>query len=247
MKTIFILLFLLSNSLIAQNLIDYSIEEVDWKKWDALDGNNQAKLDFVGNYFVEKRGEDGAPNSFVPADAKIMDLDGDGISDMLYVDAGTFWVYLNKNDSLKIIHAFNEQITGLLKSWPDAPINITTVDFNCCEVGEWEINYYQFLIEDSNFHYKTYRTEILRQGTKDLFRNMPPTQVKVAASSADIVCEPGSSEIIKTYKTGRTGYAIASIKDENGRLWWKVYIKEPSYKLRVGWMEKNKLISVYQK
>lgn len=247
MKTFFILLSLLANSLIAQNLIDYSIEEVNWKQWDILDGNNQEKLEFVRNYIVEKRSTDVASNSFVPADAKIMDIDGDGLSDMLYVDAGTFWIYLNKNDSLNIVDSFKEQITRLSKSWPDAPINFTTVDLNCCEAGEWEYNYYQFFIEDSKFNYRTYRTEIIRQGTKDLFRNMPPTQIRVAASSADMVLEPGSSEIIKTYKPGRTGYALASIKDDNGRLWWKVFIKEPDYKLRVGWMEKNKLVPVYQK
>ena len=147
---------------------------------------------------------------------------------------------------MSLISSLNEQITELYRSWPDAPLNFTTSDFSCCEGEEWEFNYYHHFIDADMFSYQIYRTEIITKGTKDLFRNMPPTQIKVAASSANMVYGPGSTDAIKSYTTGATGYAVASVKDASGKLWWKVFIKENDYKLRAGWMERNKLVPIYQ-
>jgi len=245
-RWLILIIVILPLTLSGQNLIDYEIPEVNWNTWDQMSGDNSAKLDFLGKLSIEYPEAQGSASSIAPESAKILDIDGDGSNDMLYIMEGSFSIYLNTGDSLKIIKALNEKLTELKKDWPDAPVNLKTADFSCCEGEEWEFNYYHFLIEEGIFHYRKYRTEIIRRGTKNLFPNMPPTQIQVAASTADLVNGPASLEVISTYQTGRTGYAIASTKGEDGKLWWKVFIKEPDYKLRAGWIERNKIKPVYQ-
>ena len=246
MRMLIVFVLYLANGLVAQNLVEYSVPAPDWKKWDQLHDDNSAKLEFIRSvHFVYPDG-DGATKTLTPAYAKIMDIDGDGIRDLLYVQPGSFQIYINKKDTLSIISSSNQQIAELSRSWPDAPLNFKTSDISCCEGEEWEFNYYHFYIEKNNFSYQIYRTEVIAKGTKDLFRNMPPTQIKVGASAADLVFGPGSVDAIKSYSTGATGYAIASMKDDSGKLWWKVFIKEHDYKLRAGWMERNKIVPIYQ-
>lgn len=246
MKILVFVVLLLSRGLFAQNLVDYSSSEMNWAKWDKMYDDNNAKLDFIRSVHFEYPDDNGNTNSLTPAYMKIVDVDGDGIHDLFYVEPGAFQLYINKNDTLHMVSSENQQIEELSRTWPDAPLNFKTSDYSCCKGEEWEFNYFQFYIDDHLFSYRIYRTEIIAQGTKDLFHNMPPTQIKVGASTADLVLGPGSPDAIKSYTTGAKGYAVASMKDENGTLWWKVFIKENNYKLRAGWIERNKLVPVYQ-
>jgi hypothetical protein len=244
--TILLFLTILTNNLLGQKLIEYAIPQVDWQTWDMMNSNDNAKTEFISSLHIQKTGNPDSDVPLYPKDARILDIDGDGMRDMIYIGEGSFSVYLRKGDSLKLIKSANEKIVELIRSWPDAPVNIKTADFDCCNDEGWEFKYYHFTIEDRTFQYKLYRSEIVHIGTKDLFHNMPPTQIRVAASTADLVFGPNSEEVIRTYPTGNTGYAIASFKSDDGKLWWKVFIKEPEYKLRVGWIEKGKLVPVYQ-
>ena len=246
MRILLLVLFLLSGSLFAQNIVDYSSSEMNWSKWDQMHGDNNSKIDYIRSVHFEYPDGNENSNSLTPAYIKIVDVDGNGIQDIFYVEPGAFKLYINKNDTLHMVCSENQQIEELSRNWPDAPLIFKTSDYSCCDGKEWEFNYFQFFIDNHVLSYRIYRTEIIAQGTKDLFHNMPPTQIKIGSSTADLVLGPGSTQTIKSYITGARGYAVASMKDDTGTLWWKVFIKENDYKLRVGWMERNKLVPVYQ-
>ena len=90
------------------------------------------------------------------------------------------------------------------------------------------------------------RIEIIHPGVLDLYRNVPPTFFQIINDDTQLVNGPAGHIPFQTYASGRFGYAIASTKGRDGDIWWRVYVKEDNYKLRMGWMKKGQVKTIYQ-
>ena len=110
---------------------------------------------------------------------------------------------------------------------------------------EFHVDHCSPSILEGRLTYHVDRIEIITKGTYQLYKNMPPIQFKVVKETP-LVVGPGFSQLIRNLSPGEVGYAAASHKTKAGESWWKVFIQEPGYKVRMGWLRRTNVQTVFQ-
>lgn len=231
---IFVLVFVTS-SVLGQQLEEYRIPSVNWSKWDHFHGNDAGKSAFLAGLAIDGRllGIDSLP--FI----KVVDMDGMMDMDVIRTygpDSSRVSVYFNKGGKLQLAYEADETIVELSRTSPISIVGMKTMSNEVEE--EYVIRHLEGGI-DANPRYTPIRIESIHKGTKDVYRNMPPTYFTITRGSVPLVEGPGLDFLVKTCSTGDKGYALGSVKTKSGDLWWKVYILEQDYTYRMGWLKKS--------
>ena len=140
------------------------------------------------------------------------------------------------------MHASGDLIEITRKS-PLSPVKLITSKFDS-GTYEYIIHTYSSYILENNLKYGLERTDILQKGTMDIYGNMPPSKFNVIMDTP-LVVGPGLKQLIRKLDIGETGYAVASVETKPGEHWWKVFIQEPDYKWRMGWLRRANVKILY--
>jgi len=176
---------------------------------------------------------------------KVIDINGNGTLDVIYkgFDAsGAFQttLYLNINGIFKKIIDLKEEIINISRSKPWMPIEFqTTQPYN--DDHRLIRSYHPGLL-NGQLTYVLENTLSMHNDLKLIIENIPPLQFMIM-KVPQLHWTPNSTtdNIIKLYKKGVRGYAVASTSDATARSWWLVLIKEGEYLFQVGWMLRQNL------
>ena len=236
----FLLLAVISSS---QNLNESYRASIDWSEWDQLHTDNVSKREYLSNkLFLDFKGG----LDFL----KVIDIDGDSNLDLIYdgyyqQDLHSRVIfYLNKNDTLKEILSIGEKLIEIVRRWPTGPISMKTIDLNCCSENDFEVITYTHYLVNGDINYRPIRFDIIRKDMEYAVQTFPSLFVEVSKNVTPLLAGP-NLHAIKYYHKGDIGYAKGSLSDENGVIWWMVYMLEPNYKLRLGWVKRNRLSRKY--
>lgn len=232
----------------SQNLNKLYLASVDWSKWDQLNTDNILKQEYLSNKLFLDQDYVDKLNFNVNLDfLKVIDIDGDSNLDLIYdgyykQDLNSKVIfYLNKNDTLTEILSINEKLIEIARRWPTGPISIKTINFSCSLENDFEVTTYTHYLVNEDINYKPIRFDIIRKDMKYEIQTFPSLLVAVSTDSIPLLTGPNLS-IIKYYHKDNIGYAKGSLSDENRTIWWQVFMLEPSYKLRLGWVKREQLL-----
>lgn len=176
---------------------------------------------------------------------KVVDISGNGTLDVIYKGfdgSGAFQttLYLNINGDFKKIIDLNEEIINISRSKPWMPIEFQTTE--PYHDDHRLIRSYHSGLLNGRLTYVLENTLSMHNDLKLIIENIPPLQFLIM-KVPQLHWTPNSTtdNIIKLYKKGVRGYAVASTSDVTARSWWLVLIKEGEYLYQVGWMLRQNL------
>ncbi len=238
-----VVLYSISLNLKGQHIEDFQIPTIIWSKWDVHHKDLKAKESFLAGLY-----ENGKP---IEIDSliyfKVVNIDGQNDLDVIYhkgPDSTGFVIYLNEQSKLVRIYEDSVTLVEVSQVSPISPLSFKTIDKNN---GQLEVNYLESSIKEGKISYNINRIDIIAEGTKDVYRNMPPTYFRIKNSGTPLVQGPGLHILVKTYSQSDVGYAMGSVKTKSGDVWWKVFILESDYKFRMGWLKRTDVLTGYQK
>jgi len=240
-----LIIILITFPLYAQQVNEFVIPEINWAGWDKYNKNLKGKEVFLST--LSENGQGLLVDSLELF--KIVDIDGKNDLDVIKLnngDSANLMVYLNNQNNLNQVFSEAASLIELNRKTPISPVSFKTIKIDS-SAGKIEIEIYDFSITDGNLKYVVSRHELIKQGTLDVYKNMPPTYFKVKFSGTPLVVGPGLHQLIRDCSKNEIGYAIGSVKTKSGELWWKVYVQEPGYKLRMGWLKRSDVLTEYQK
>ena len=227
----------------SQNLNELYLVSIDWSEWDQLHTDNELKREYLSNkLFLDFKGDLDL--------LKVIDIDGDSNLDLIYdgyyeQDLNSKVIfYLNKNDTLEEIFSIDEKLIEIVRRWPTGPISMKTIDLNCCLENDFEVITYNHYLVNGDINYRPIRFDIIRKDMEYAAQTFPSLLVTVSIDSIPLLTGP-NLRVIKYYHKDNVGYAKGSLSDENGTIWWMVFMLEPNYKLRLGWVKRNQLSRKY--
>jgi len=232
----------------AQVNADVLIKSFDWKDWDHFDKDTTAKAEYLALFhhysdsILSPQYHEGSLDAF-----KFIDLDGDTYPDLI-IDghqikghAEQMLFYLLKNDSIVKIYSTTQYISKIERTYPNGPVYFEAVQDECCQDDEYELTTFNPYLSNHNLLFRPTRIEIRRKDSDYVSQRFPPVGVMVKTSKTPLLLAPASKDIVKYYAVGSIGYACASKVDEQGRIWWQVFMAEEKLKLRLGWIQKSHL------
>jgi len=227
----------------SQNLNELYLVSIDWSEWDQLHTDNELKREYLSNkLFSGFKGD----LDFL----KVIDINGDSNLDLIYdgyheqdINSKVIF-YLNKDDTLKEILSIDEKLVEIVRRWPTGPISMKTIDLNCCLENDFEVITYTHYLVNGDINYRPIRFDIIRKDMEYTAQTFPSLLVTVSIDSIPLLTGP-NLRVIKYYHKDNVGYAKGSLSDENGTIWWMVFMLESNYKLRLGWVKRNRLSRKY--
>jgi len=239
-----IILICVFSPVLAQQIEEFSIPRIKWSKWDVYSKNLQTKEAFLSSLFI-----DGQPLKIdsIPY-FKVVNLDGLNDLDLIKTkgpDSAGLVIYTNHQSKLTKVYEDSVILIELSKETPISALSFKTQVNNGGD--RFEINYLLGSIENGKLSYRINRTDMIAGGTKDVYKNMPPTYFKLKNGGTPLVEGPGLHMLIKTCSKSDVGFATGSVKNKSGDVWWKVYILESDYKFRMGWLKRTDVLTEYQK
>jgi hypothetical protein len=240
-----IVILLIAYPSFAQQVESFQIHDIQWSGWDKYPEDMKGK-----EFFLSGLSENGVSLQIDSLELfKIVDIDGKNELDVIKLkngDTTDMMIFINTQNSLKRVFSENENIVEINRMIPINPVSFKTMKTDSATL-EIVISHYDFTIMNEELNYMATRTELIKMGTQDVYKNMPPTFFRVKRSGTPIVVGPGLQTLIRTCSQNEIGYAIGSVKTNSGELWWKVYLQEPGYKLRMGWLKRGDVLTEYQK
>jgi len=231
----------------SQNLNKLYLASVDWSGWDQLHTNNILKREYLSDKLFSDQDHANKLNFNENLDfLKVIDIDGDSNLDLIYAgyyeqDLNSKVIfYLNKNDTLKEILNIDEKLIEITRRWPTGPISMKTINLTCCLENDFELITYTHYLVNGDINYRPIRFDIIRMDMKYAAQTFPSLLVTVSIDSISLLTGPNLS-VIKYYHKDNVGYAKGSLSDENRTIWWQVFMLEPNYKLRLGWVKREQL------
>jgi hypothetical protein len=178
-----------------------------------------------------------------------VDVDGlnelDIIKSMGPDSAGTI-IYINAPSGLQEVYNQAETIVNISRDTPISAISFQTVVIDN-EEQVFEVKFLSPALIDNSLAYRNMRTESIHQGTKDIYRNMPPTYFRIKNGNTPLLEGPGLDYLVRTCGPSDVGYALGSFKTKSGDVWWKVFMLEQNYTFTLGWLKRTDVLSGYQK
>lgn len=226
----------------AQIFNEFEIPEVNWTDWDLFDGEPRNKMLFIDSTGIENTLD------IIDQDyLKIIDLDGAGSPDLLLLNPENngFGLFVIIEDQPVPVFQTESVLIEISRRSPMNPVQFKTLVYDSLG-NDYRIDHYSAFIDNGSLQYALERRDLLKKGIIEIYRNMPPTQFSVS-SETSLVSGPGSDTLIRDLQEGEKGYATASVKSETGEHWWQVYIQEPNYQWRMGWLLRASVSAIYQK
>ena len=239
---LFIIVFIFINTT-AQSQINSLVNNQDfkWGAWESIKFPKQ-KLQYLTDSIS---GLDSISVIHNLHNYKVVDINGNGTLDVIYKGhdaSGAFQttLYLNTNGAFKKIIDLKEEIINISRSKPWMPIKFQTTEPN--NDNHRLIRSYHPGLLNGQLTYVLENTLSMHNNLKLINENIPPLQFMIM-KVPQLHWTPNSTtdNIIKLYKKGVRGYAVASTSDATARSWWLVLIKEGEYLFQVGWMLRQNL------
>ncbi len=231
----------------SQNLGNMYRASVDWSKWDQLHTDNTLKRGYLSNkIFSDQEYVDKLNFNENPDFIKVIDIDGDSNLDLIYDGyyeqdlSSKVIFYLNKKDTLKEILSIDEKLIEITRRWPTGPISMKTINLNCCLENDFEVITYTHYLVNGDIDYRPIRFDIIRKDMEYAAQTFPSLLVSISKDSIPLLTGPNLS-VIKYCHKDNVGYAKGSLSDKNRTIWWQVFMLEPNYKLRLGWVKREQL------
>jgi len=209
-----------------------------WNEWEVITGSKE-KSDFFDSLQFTPEGD--------LTNYKIVDIDGDGVADIIYSAPNQVKVHQYHNNEFKTVIDVDEELITLSRSKPWNPINVLTKDADCCESGNYALKNYQPGFENGDLIYIAENEIIINNGMELIHENLPPFKFRIRAvpelrTSPDSIAH---NNVIKIYKIGDVGFALASKRGSGNQTWWMVLIPEDKHQFRAGWMRSKFLKRVF--
>jgi len=228
----------------SQKVENYIIPSVNWSKWDTHFYKLKDKEFFLTSLFIDDKSLEIDSIPFF----KIVNIDGLNDLDIIKTkgpDSIGLVIFTNNQSKLTKVYEDSVSIVEISQETPISPLSFKTMRVR--KYGDkLEIDYMVSAIDDGTLSYRISRTDMISQGTKDVYRNMPPTYFRIKSGGTPLVEGPGLDQLIKTCNASEVGYAAGSVKTKNGDVWWKVFILEDNYKFRMGWLKRTDVLTGYQ-
>jgi hypothetical protein len=172
----------------------------------------------------------------------ILDINSDGYLDVFYkgLPGQKSGFMINTDYELEMEYEVSESIINIGRAKPWNPINFQTLIKK--NNSENEVKYYIPVFRNGKLTYEVENTLLFHPNLVLINENVPPVgfeilqipELRWAATSE-------ATNVIKMYKGGDRGFAVASSADSNRRIWWLVLMDEGSQTYRVGWMLRKNL------
>lgn len=231
-KVLLVVLLLLSLPAYSQ-ISDYlESGNFEWTYWEAID--EAEKPTFLTNAGL---------TSLSPNSVRIVDIDGDQNSDVISMPSpNKVILMLNVNSSFKTILDLDETLVMIGRPKPWHPVYLLTKDENCCGKGQYALNYYRPGFDQNKALIFTLDKSIVIQNDVEIIsENLPPFKAELKSDlSLQAKPDPGSAELGK-YTTGSIGFAVASKKGSDERIWWLILMPLEAHSLKAGWMPSTEL------
>lgn len=234
-------------TLIAVSLVTTSFGQIDtyisskrhdMKRWIAIDSLHR-KIEFLTDSI---KNLDSIKVVLEIKQYNILDINGDGHLDAFYkgLPGQPSGFMINNDYNLEMEYEVTEPIINIGREKPWSPINFQTLVKNSS--SENEVKYYTPIFRDGKLTYEVEYTLLFHPSLNLINENVPPVGFEIlripelhwGASSE-------TTNIIKMYKGGDRGFAVASSADSNRRIWWLVLMDEGNQRYRVGWMLRKNL------
>ena len=239
------LLFVFSLQLsFSQNVVRFDVHEVPWDRWDKFHEDSVRKVRFLSS--VAKIPD---IDIYDVNHVRVVDVDGMEPLDVVYSRSDNkikdVRVYINDKTSFHLAYNNAATLMEMTRQYPIAPMDFKVVYLDSIQ-QEFHVDHCSPSILDGRLTYHVDRIELITKGTYQLYRNMPPIQFKVVKATP-LVVGPGFNALVRNLSPGEVGYAAASTKTAAGEAWWKVFIQEPGYKVRMGWLRREDVETVFQR
>ncbi len=227
----------------AQSQITSLVNNKDfkWGSWESIKFPKQ-KAKFLTDSIK------GLDSAFVVSNLskyKVIDVDGNDTLDVIYkgFDASGDYqttLYLNINGIFKEVFDVKEEIINVSRRKPWRAIEFQTSEPN--NTDHKLIRSYHPGLLNGKLTYVLENTLLMHNDLKLIIENIPPLQFEIMkVPQLHWTPNSTSSNVIKLYKRGVKGHAVASTSDATARSWWLVLIKEGKHLFRVGWMLRQNL------
>jgi len=236
LKVLFFLtiFFFAGKSSFAQ-ISDYLLSgSFDWSYWEAF------KSDQEKASFISKSDLGGSVNS---TNSKVVDINGDELPDIINTpSANKTILYLNTGSGFKTLLDVDQTLLMVGRPKPWAYVYLLTKDPNCCGDGYYSINYLRPGFDaDGELRYFFEQEIEVKNDLELINENLPPFRFE---AKSDVVlkfsADPSASDIQKC-PTGETGFAVASKKGADDKIWWLVLLPDGDQKLKAGWLPSEEL------
>ncbi len=238
-----VLLFFSFQLSYSQNVVPFDVHEVSWDKWDKFHEDSVRKVRFLSSV-------PGIPDVDIYDINHVMVVDVDGIEplDVVYTRSDSIKdlrIYINDESSFHLAYSNAATLMEMSRQYPIAPMDFKVVYLDSIK-QEFHVEHCSPSIHEGKLTYHVDRIELITKGTYQLYRNMPPIQFKVVKATP-LVVGPGFNALVRNLSPGEVGYAAASTKTKAGEAWWKVFIQEPGYKVRMGWLKRRNVETVFER
>jgi hypothetical protein len=166
-------------------------------------------------------------------------LNNDTLVDFIYFgpsagESNEVSIYLNFDNSLKIIKNELGKIDHINKPFPDSPVEFHFIQYGCCDDPH---NYYQIwtlindkIIEGVKYHFL--EKTVIPKNFRFLFSIKVNNSPNTLRATPEIIDEKfdhnyNKGNIIAEFSKGDIGYVLDSTFDITGRLWYFVVMEKP--------------------
>ena len=241
LSLLFVFVFQLAFS---QTVVPFDVQEVPWETWDKFHEDSVKKVRFLSSV---PRIPD--IDIYDVNHVRVVDVDGKAPLDVVYSRSDDtvrmVKVYINDETSFHLAYSNNATMMEMTRQYPIAPMDFKVVYLDSIK-QEFHVDHCSPSISDGRLTYHVDRIELITKGTYQLYKNMPPIQFKVVKATP-LVVGPGFNALVRDLSPGEVGYAAASTKSRAGESWWKVFIQEPGYKVRMGWLRRENVETVFER
>lgn len=201
----------------------------DWSYWEVFK-SDQEKASFLSNSDLG--------SSVNSANSRVVDINGDELPDVINTPSeNKIILYLNNGSGFDTILDVDQTLLMIGRPKPWTYVYLLTKDSNCCGGDYYSLNYFKPGFDNNgNFEFYSDQSVEVKNDLELINENLPPFRFEAKTDVSLMSSADPSGASIQSIATGDTGFAVASKKGSDGKIWWLVLIPDGEKKLKAGWL-----------